>query len=114
MTRVPSLSAAAAVQGVQDFYNRTNTSFQNLSDAVKGDQSAFKGQAGDAFSQLMDNLHQVANSAYTQMTTPNSYAQLITDAGTQSGNFLMSLWNAAGRLDVYAGSHAARGYLPVP
>jgi hypothetical protein len=86
--------AGAAVQGVQDFYNRTNTSFQGLSDAVKGDQSAFKGQAGDAFSQLMDNLHQAANSAYTQMTSPNSYAQLITDAGTQSGNFLMSLWNA--------------------
>jgi len=87
-------TAAAAVQGVQDFYNRTNTNFKNLSDAVKGDQSAFKGQAGDAFSQLMDNLYQVANSTYTQMTTPNSYAQLISDAGTQSRNFLLKLWNA--------------------
>ncbi len=85
-------TAADAVYGVTNFYNTTDSTFKNLSDAVAGDESAFKGQAGAAFAQLMNNLYKVADSAYQQIGVQHNYSQLITDAGNQSKTFLMSLW----------------------
>jgi hypothetical protein len=88
--------AAAGVQGVIDFYYTTNKIFWGISNAVSGDASAFKGQAGGAFARLMNNLYQVSNSAYTALTNPN-YAQAITTAGNQVEAFLTSLYNAIAR-----------------
>ena len=85
-------TAADAMAGVTDFYNTTNNTFQTLSNAVAGDASAFKGQAGAAFAQIMNNLYQITDSAYTQMAVTNNYAQMITDAGTAATTFLTSLW----------------------
>ncbi len=87
-------TAADAMNGVTSFYNTTNNTFQTLSNAVAGDQSAFQGQAGSAFAQLMNNLYQITNSAYTQIAVSNNYTQLLTDAGTQATAFLTSLWGA--------------------
>ena len=87
-------TAAAAVQGVIGLLDRSNNTMERLSFTLEGDQSAFKGQAGEAFSQLIDNLYKVVGGDLTQMTSPNNYAQLITDAGNQASGFLLSTWNA--------------------
>src|SRR5260370_15729501 len=79
---------------VTEFYNTTNNTFKGLSDAVSGDQSAFKGQAGEAFAQLMNNLYQIPNSAYTQIAGTNNYSQMIFDSALQANAFLNSLSNA--------------------
>ena len=91
---VRSFTAASdAVKAVTDFYNTTDTTFKGLSDSVAGDQSAFKGQAGAAFAQLMNNLYKVADSAYQQIGVKNNYAQLIASAGDNASAFLLSLWD---------------------
>lgn len=88
------LTAADAMGAVTEFYNTTNNTFKGLSDAVSGDQSAFKGQAGAAFAQLMNNLYQITDSAYTQIAGTNNYSQMIFDGALQANAFLNSLWNA--------------------
>jgi hypothetical protein len=87
-------TAAAAVQGAIGLLDRSNNTMERLSFTLEGDQSAFKGQAGEAFSQLIDNLYKVVDGDLTQMTSPNNYAQMITDAGNQASGFLLSTWNA--------------------
>jgi hypothetical protein len=87
-------TAAAEIQAAITFFDNTAQTFQGISNALQGDASAYQGQGGGAFAQLISNLYQLANSAYTQMTQPSRYADLIADAGGASGYFLLALQNA--------------------
>jgi hypothetical protein len=87
-------TAAAEVQGAITFFENTAQTFQGISNALQSDASAFQGQGGGAFAQIISNLYQLANSAATQMTHPANYANLIADAGGEAGYFLLALNNA--------------------
>ena len=86
-------AASAEVAGVEQFFNTASGQFNNLATALQGEASQFKGQAGQAFYQLIDNLYQAANQSYTQMTNPD-YANLISSGGDQAAQFILTLWNA--------------------
>jgi hypothetical protein len=89
-------SAAAAIQGVEGLYGNAGAAFGIIEMGLNSEASEFKGQAGQAFYQLIDNLNTYAQSIYTQMTPSvgGSYSDLISAAGQEVKTFVLGLWNA--------------------
>lgn len=86
-----------ALQGVEGFYANAATSLNAFVNDLTGDQSAFQGQAGGAFAQLIWDLWDQANQISTQMGAPGAagaYDQQLLDSMQAAETFLNSIWNA--------------------
>jgi hypothetical protein len=93
-TFLPPVFALAGVEGM--FANSVGR-LTALSSALNSDASQFKGQAGQAFSQLIGDLLAQTSYASTQMglpTSSTSYSLMLGNAGSQAAKFLTSVWNS--------------------
>ncbi|HEY1702843.1 MAG TPA: hypothetical protein VGG75_24315 [Trebonia sp.] len=89
------VTAADEVAGVTSFFGNTATSFNSMVYNLGSDDSSFKGQAGQAFYELVRNLWTMASQAYSALGTPTpGYAGQINDAGNAINTFLTAVWNA--------------------
>jgi hypothetical protein len=85
--------AQYAMSDVEDLYGNVTGQVGGMAAGLSSEASQFKGKAGEAFYQLIQNLHTAAGSAFSQMDGPPSYSQLIENAGTAVTNFLTGIWN---------------------
>jgi hypothetical protein len=89
------VTAADEVAGVTSFFSSAAGSFNGMVNNLGSDDSSFKGQAGQAFYELVRNLWTMASQAYSAMGPPNQgYYGLIYNAGTAISTFLTAVWNA--------------------
>jgi hypothetical protein len=91
-------TTSAAVQGVQSLYAEAVVAFGILDLGLNSEASEFKGAAGEAFYQLIDNLNTNAESIYTQMMRGvdpgGTYAAQLGGSGQAASDFVVGLWNA--------------------
>jgi hypothetical protein len=91
-------TTSAAVQGVQSLYAEAVVAFGILDLGLNSEAAEFKGAAGEAFYQLIDNLNTNAESIYTQMMRGvdpgGTYAAQLGGSGQAASNFVVGLWNA--------------------
>ena len=91
-------TTSAAVQGVQSLYAEAVVAFGILDQGLNSEASEFKGAAGEAFYQLIDNLNTNAESIYTQMMRGvdpgGTYAGQLGGSGQAVSDFVVGLWNA--------------------
>jgi hypothetical protein len=92
-------SAAAAFDVIQDFYLNAADYFYSTSDGLKSEASQFKGQAGEAFYNLINNLFASAESISAQMGNsldPNGYGGRFAQSASDTATFVVGLWQAIG------------------
>src|SRR5215472_4081366 len=89
-------TASVALAGAEDFYQRTAGTFNTMVSDLSSEASQYKGQAGEAFAHLIHNLYSTANSVSSQMglsTSASSYSGKLSQAGDDSWNFIVGIWN---------------------
>ena len=92
-------SAAQAFFGVQDFYLNAATYFKQTHSDLQSEASQYKGQGGEAFDKLINNLFTTADSIYGQMgysESPSSYGGMLTGSGNDTATFVVGLWQTIG------------------
>jgi hypothetical protein len=89
-------SAAVALNGVENLYLNASDTLNTMAADLNSEASEYQGEAGQAFYQLINNLYTSANSIYTQMTSPSSYSGAVGQSGTDTANFVLSIWQAMG------------------
>ena len=87
-----------ALSGVEGMFHNASTTLESLSSALSSDATQFKGKAGGAFAQLVNDLYKQSSTAYAMMTGSNppysSYSGLVGEAGSVAAKFMLALWNA--------------------
>jgi hypothetical protein len=92
-------SAGAAFDGVENLYHDAFVYFYDTSNDLQSQASQYKGQAGEAFYNLINNLFTSAQSISFQMGSsldPNSYGGRLAQSGTDTHTFVVGLWQTIG------------------
>lgn len=87
---------ATAVQGVEGLFGVSAVEFGSLGMGLNSEAGQFKGAAGEAFAQLINNLNTYAESIYSQMSpAPGAaWSDLLNDNAQEIITFFTGLWNA--------------------
>jgi hypothetical protein len=97
-------SASIAYEGAEDLYMTAAEYFNSTKSDLQSEASQYKGQAGEAFHNLVDNLFRSTQWISDQMGVsfhPRSYSASIGRAGADTATFVMGLWQAIGGWQEY-------------
>jgi len=86
-----------ALAGVEAMFANSVGTLTTVSSALNTDASQFKGKAGGAFAQIINDLLTQTTYASTTMGLPGgakSYSMMLADAGSEAIDFLNAIWNS--------------------
>jgi hypothetical protein len=90
-------TAAVALGAVEDMYLNATNFFYGKASELNSEASQFRGQAGEAFYEIVQNLYTAASTAYEEMgnsESPTSYSGRFLQSGADTTNFVLGVWQA--------------------
>src|SRR5260370_26112231 len=88
-------SSAVAFAGVEDLYHNAAEQVSSTRSDLQSEASQYKGQAGEAFYNLINNLFDSAQTVSDQMGVSSnlgSWSARIAESGLQTQVFVVGLW----------------------